>query len=79
MTRKFDADVRIPPEGIGKGAYGMLIGQVAMRKYGMDTSMRTNTTTWGEHLTVSMVPRGHWNEKNPNQVETQVGEQVQGS
>ena len=61
MTRKFDADVQIPPEGIGEGAYGMLIGQVAMRKYGMDTSMRTNTTTWGEHLTVSMVRRGHWN------------------
>ena len=63
MTRKFDADVHILPEGIGEGGYGMFIGHVAMRKYDMDTSMRTDTITLGEHLAVGMVPRGHWDEK----------------
>ena len=56
--RKFDVDVQIVPKGIGERGYGMFIRQIVMRKYGIDTSMRTDTISWGEHITVGMVPRG---------------------
>ena len=52
----------IPKECSSRLNYGVILGQEAMRELDLDTSVRTNTISWGEQE-IPMVPRDYWTEE----------------
>jgi len=62
-SRHFKTTIQIIPKELGVQEHGMFIGQDLMKAIDLDTSMRTDTLTWGSDCGTQMVAKSYWNEE----------------
>eukprot|EP00956_Cyclotella_meneghiniana_P028617 scaffold67259_cov100-Cyclotella_meneghiniana.AAC.1 len=62
-NRTFSVTLRLIPEENSKSLnYGVILGQQAMRKFDIDTSITRSVITWGD-IEIPMVSRNHWSKE----------------
>ena len=62
---------------VGNFEYGVILGMKLMKDLGLDTSVQQQSITWGEELTIPMVPGNYWTEVCLRPFTTVVKETVQ--
>ena len=58
--RSFTVTLQVTPEMVGNFGYGIILGMKLMKDVGLDTSIQQQSITWGEELTIPMVPGNFW-------------------